>query len=247
MCRLDYGVFEPRAMLSATLGDSVVTFNEVLYNPAASDTAGEWIELHNQLSVDVDLSNWSLSGGIEYSFAPGITIESGEYLVIAKDAAALEAAEGITGVLGGFSGSLSNGGETIHLLDHNDRIMDELIYDDEGDWPVAADGSNATLAKISEHLATGDFDSLAVFRIPAAELPEVQNTIFNSDLWLSEISRELLMPTFRVELENTGNGSLNLSGYSLVWDGDNMGTYSLSGSVAAGGFTFHLINRHYGF
>ena len=161
--KLDYGTLEPRAMLSATLGDSVVTFNELLYNPAPADSGGEWVELHNQLSVDVDLSNWSLSGGIEYSFAPGTTIDSGSYLVIAKDAAALQAAAGITGVLGGFTGSLSNGGETIHLLDHNDRIMDELIYEDEGDWPVAADGSGATLAKISDHLATGDFDSWQFF------------------------------------------------------------------------------------
>ena len=207
MRSLDYGVFEPRAMLSATLGDSVVTFNELLYNPAASDTGGEWIELHNQLSVDVDLSNWSLSGGIEYSFAPGTTIGSGDYLVIAKDAAALEAAEGITGVLGGFSGSLSNGGETIHLLDHNDRIMDELIYEDEGDWPVAADGSGATLAKISEHLATGDFDAWH-FSDTVGGTPGIENTISSSDLRLSEISGAT-DADFRVELQNTGNTSLN--------------------------------------
>ena len=118
--KLEYNSLEPRAMLSATLGDSVVTFNELLYNPGPGDTGGEWIELHNQLSVDVDLSNWSLSGGIEYSFEPGTTIASGSYLVVAKDAAALQAAAGITGVLGGFTGSLSNGGETILLLDHND-------------------------------------------------------------------------------------------------------------------------------
>ena len=231
---LGYDTLEPRAMLSATLGDSVVTFNELLYNPAPNYTGGEWIELHNQLSVDVDLSNWSLSGGIEYSFAPGTTIESGEYLVIAKDAAALEAAEGITGVLGGFSGSLSNGGETIHLLDHNDRIMDELIYDDEGDWPVAADGSGATLAKTSQHLATGDFDAWH-FSATSGGTPGSQNTISGSDLRLSELAGAT-DADFRVELENTGSSSLNLSGYSLVWDGDNTATYALSGSVAAGGF-----------
>ena len=231
---LSYESFEPRAMLSATLGDSVVTFNELLYNPGPSDTGGEWIELHNQLSVDVDLSNWSLSGGIEYSFAPGTTIGGGDYLVVAKDAAALQAAAGITGVLGGFSGSLSNGGETIHLLDHNDRILDELIYEDEGDWPVAADGSGATLAKTSEHLATGDFDAWH-FSATAGGTPGAANSISDSNLLLSELSGAT-DANFRVELENTGNTSLNLSGYSLVWDGDATVSYVLSGSVAAGGF-----------
>ena len=231
---LSYESFEPRAMLSATLGDSVVTFNELLYNPGPSDTGGEWIELHNQLSVDVDLSDWSLSGGIDYSFAPGTTIESGDYLVVAKDAAALEAAAGITGVLGGFSGSLSNGGETIFLLDHNDRILDELIYEDEGDWPVAADGSGATLAKTSEHLATGDFDAWH-FSATTGGTPGAANSISDSNLLLSELSGAT-DANFRVELENTGNTSLNLSGYSLVWDGVSTVSYDLSGSVAAGGF-----------
>ena len=232
--KLEYNSLEPRAMLSATLGDSVITFNELLYNPGPGDTGGEWIELHNQLSVDVDLSNWSLSGGIEYSFELGTTIASGSYLVVAKDAAALQASAGITGVLGGFSGSLSNGGETIHLLDHNDRIMDELIYQDEGDWPVAADGSGATLAKTSEHLATGDFDSWH-FSQTVGGTPGSANIISSSGLRLSEISGAT-DANFRFELENTGSSSLNLSEYSLVSDGDTTATYSLSGSLAAGGF-----------
>ena len=231
---LEYGTLEPRAMLSATLGDSVVTFNELLYNPAPGDTGGEWIEIHNQLSVDVDLSNWSLGGGIEYSFAPGTTIDSGDYLVIAKDAAALQAATGITGVLGGFTGSLSNGGETILLLDHNDRIMDELIYEDEGDWPVAADGSGATLAKTNEHLATGDFDSWH-FSQTVGGTPGIANSISSSGLRLSEISGAT-DANFRVELENTGGSTVNLSGYSLVWDGDTTVTYALSGAITSGGY-----------
>src|SRR5688500_1662373 len=40
--------------------DSVVTFNEVHYNPTPAQTTGEWIELKNQNTVDVDLSGWRL-------------------------------------------------------------------------------------------------------------------------------------------------------------------------------------------
>ena len=36
--------------------DSVVTFNEVMYHPLTNETAMEWVELYNQMSVDVDIS-----------------------------------------------------------------------------------------------------------------------------------------------------------------------------------------------
>ena len=51
---------EPRLAL-----DSTVVFNEVMYHPADDPGAPgpEWIELHNQMAVDMDLSRWRLSGG----------------------------------------------------------------------------------------------------------------------------------------------------------------------------------------
>jgi len=49
--------------------DSTVVFNEIMYNPpGATERQGEWIELHNQLSVDMDVSEWQLAGGVDYTF-----------------------------------------------------------------------------------------------------------------------------------------------------------------------------------
>ena len=223
---------EPRALLAGlTLGDSVVTFNEVSYNPADNDTAGEWIELHNQLSVDVELSGWRLAEGVEFTFESGTTIGAGDYLVIAKDPAAFESATGISDVLGGFTGSLSNGGETIHLLDLNDRVMDELIYDDSGQWPVAADGSGAALAKRSEHAGTGDPDSWT-FSSVIGGTPGSVNQLADSPLLFNEVAGAT-ETNFRVELVNTSGGSINLSGYSLVLDGSTETSVGLSGTIAA--------------
>lgn len=137
--------FEPRQLLSA---DSVVVFNELMYNPAGTDETFEFVELHNQMSVDVDLSGWKLDEGVEFTFPEGTIIAGGGYLVIAKDPAALELAAGVTGALGPYDGQLSNGGEIIELLDRNDRLMDLIEYDDAGAWPASADGSGASLAKI---------------------------------------------------------------------------------------------------
>ena len=41
-----------------TTRDSVVVFNEIHYHPAGDNSALEYVELYNQLAVDVDLSNW---------------------------------------------------------------------------------------------------------------------------------------------------------------------------------------------
>ncbi len=130
--------------------DSVVTFNEVHYNPASGQTSGEWIELRNQNSVNVDLSGWRLDGGVDFVFPAGTVIPGGGYLVVAANPAALMAAAGITGVLGPFANALANDGESVTLKNINGRRMDEISYNDRQPWPVAADGSGATLAKIEE-------------------------------------------------------------------------------------------------
>src|SRR6188768_2038464 len=51
--------------------DSVVVFNEIMYHPLTNESALEWIELHNQNAVDVDLSGWRLTQGIDYIFPAG--------------------------------------------------------------------------------------------------------------------------------------------------------------------------------
>src|SRR6188768_1681756 len=93
--------------------DSVVTFNEIQYHPTPAQTAGEWIELKNQNSTDVDLSGWRLDGGVDYVFPNGTVIGGGKYLVIAANPAGLMAAHGITGVLGPLENSLDNNGESV--------------------------------------------------------------------------------------------------------------------------------------
>ena len=52
--------------------DSVIVFNEIMYHPPAAtpaeEEAAEWVELVNQMAVDVDMGGWSLSGGADYIF-----------------------------------------------------------------------------------------------------------------------------------------------------------------------------------
>src|SRR5205085_716316 len=85
-----------------TAADSVITFNEIMYHPLGDDPALEWIELYNQMSVDIDASNWRLEGGIDFKFPTNTVFRANTYLVISANPDALKAATGITNVLGPF-------------------------------------------------------------------------------------------------------------------------------------------------
>jgi hypothetical protein len=142
-CLLGFGL----GLLHAVAADAVVVFHEVHYHPETNETATEWIELHNQMAIDIDLSAWAVRGGIDCFFPEGTVIPAGGYLVVASDPAALRAASGATNVVGPFTGRLNNSSGRLELRDRNDRLMDRLEYRDGGKWPVAPDGSGVTLAK----------------------------------------------------------------------------------------------------
>ena len=135
--------------------EGVVTFNEIQYHPQGSQLSDEWIELRNQLSVDVDLSGWRLDGGVDYVFPAGTKIAASKYLIIAADPAAFTTQTGVP-ALGPFLNVLADGGEKVTLKNHNGRMMDEIDYNDRFPWPLAADGSGATLAKINELESSND-------------------------------------------------------------------------------------------
>ncbi|MCB1097669.1 MAG: lamin tail domain-containing protein [Verrucomicrobiae bacterium] len=128
--------------------DSIVVLNELHYNPAATEETQEFVELYNQNVVNVDISGWSLDGGVDFTFAEGTVIDGNGYIVIAADVAAFSEAHPGKTALGPYTGNLGNGGDTVILRNNSGRIMDEITYGDRYPWPVAADGSGATLAKI---------------------------------------------------------------------------------------------------
>lgn len=139
----------------ALRADSVVVFNEIMYHPLTNETGLEWLELHNQMAVDVDMSGWSITGGIGCQFPEGTVIRGDGYLVIAAAPVELMAATGLTNVLGPFTGRLSNAGDRLQLLNNNQRLMDAVNYGVDGDWPVGPDGSGVSLAKQDEDSASG--------------------------------------------------------------------------------------------
>ncbi len=118
-----------------------VQISEVMYHPyhpasGAEDSRQEWIELYNGGPGPVDLGGWSLADGVDYVF-PDVVVEAGGYLVVAADVNVFAAKyPDVKNVVGGWTGWLSNTGETIALADTNGAVIDAVSYADEGDWSV---------------------------------------------------------------------------------------------------------------
>jgi hypothetical protein len=61
--------------------DSVVVFNEVNYHPSTNESVNEWIELHNQMAIDIGFVRRSLQGGVDFTFAEWDHHSGGGYVV----------------------------------------------------------------------------------------------------------------------------------------------------------------------
>jgi hypothetical protein len=224
--------------------DSVVVFNEIHYHPATNEAATEWIELHNQMAIDVDLSAWRITGSVEFTFAEGTIIPGGGYLVIASDPTALQTDTGVTNVVGPFTDRLNNSGGTIRLRDRNDRLMDELEYRDGGKWPVAPDGSGATLAKRNRNSSSAPPEnwtsSVLVGGTPGganfSEPPVVrrQSLVALNSLWHYEASGTDLGTAWRgTNFDDSAWGGRNSATLISYWpfNGSATATRGTSGTV----------------
>jgi hypothetical protein len=215
--------------------DSVVVFNEVMYNPATTNEAAfEWVELHNQNAVDVDLSGWYFSEGIEFEFPPGTVISGGGFIVVAATPTNLTG-QGVAPVVGPFTGRLANGGEDLVLRDLGHRRMDELDYGDEEEWPVGPDGGGASLSKRHPDLGSDRpenwFASRAVGGTPGA--PNVvdeqpMHLVFN------ELSAEST-DSFWLELMNAGTNDIELASTIVTCSGIGSPSHILPPSLLAPG------------
>ncbi len=126
-----------------TISNSIV-INEIFYQGLGTSTE-QWVELYNRSASPVDLSGWTFSEGISYTFLPGTILPAGGYLVVAWDPAAFATLHPGKIALGPFSGSLSGKGETLSLSDANENIANSVRYGDGGLWSEWADGGGSSL------------------------------------------------------------------------------------------------------
>lgn len=213
------------AMLRA---DTTMVFNEIMYHPELNEPTLEWVEFHNQLAVDLDISGWSVTGGIQYTFPTGSIIRGRGFLVLAINPSALAAATGLPNVFGPFTGRLDNNGDTLELHNNSGRLMDRISYEADGDWPVGADGAGPSLAKRDRNTASrparnwivsaqgGGTPGADNFPLVGVALPDIPLVTFESD-WKYDAAGQDLGTAWR---DASYNDSAWSSGRAWLYNGN---------------------------
>ncbi|NQU23007.1 MAG: lamin tail domain-containing protein, partial [Candidatus Nealsonbacteria bacterium] len=157
-----------------------VVINEIHYDPDVKTEPVEFIELHNAGAVSVDLSHWTLRGGISYDFPEGSSLGAGEYVVISIDPDALQAKYGVAS-LGPMIGRLNNDGETVVLRDTSGFKQDEVDYKLGFPWPTVGDAPGYSIELIHPLLDNGlggNWRSSLAADGTAGPTPGAANSIF---------------------------------------------------------------------
>ena len=150
--------------------DQDVVINEIFYHPPEDCLLAEFIELYNQGRESVDLSGWSFSRGVTFTFPAGTMMAPDSFLVVVQDIDTFRRTFPLADapLAGPYEGQLDNGGERITLKNARDVTIDDLRFSDQSPWPVKPDGLGASLELIHPSLnneiaenwrAAGEFDT----------------------------------------------------------------------------------------
>lgn len=134
-----------------------VIINEIHYNGINNVIRNSFIELYNDGPFPADLSNWRLSGDVDYLIPAGTTLAPDAYLIIAEDPATILSTWSKT-ALGPWdnatvlypdgskeSNGLPNDGGTIRLRDASNKVTAEVDYNNHSPWPSQGNGEGYSI------------------------------------------------------------------------------------------------------
>lgn len=128
-----------------------VLINEIHYNGLDNSVHSDFVELYNHSTTAANISGWTLSDGVEYTFPSGTVIPPGGYLVVAENPATVQVLWGVT-TLGPYAKSLSSDGETLTLKNSGGTVVSEVTYSSGFPWPCAANGDGASMELVNPAL-----------------------------------------------------------------------------------------------
>ncbi len=135
------------SFLICTAASAQLVISEIMYNPPESGQDSlEYIEITHAGGADVNLEGYAMGLGVIYTF-PAITLSAGDAIVLSKDSSALMNTLGVMSRQW-TDGALSNGGETISLVDADSVVLDLVDFGSASPWPGFSEGAAGAGASI---------------------------------------------------------------------------------------------------
>ncbi len=253
--RADYGGSGWSALNEAAFAVGPVVndlrITEIMYHPVdPNDPNHEFIELKNIGPGTLNLNLVKFTEGVRFTF-PNITLASDQHVLVVKNQSAFEAKYG-TGLniageyTGPFTGVLSNGGERIRLEDAIGRTILDFRYKDG--WRRVTDGQGFSLNIFDENADPNTWDDKANWcaskypdGTPGADDPGLlkEHSIAINEL----LAHSDGYPDDWIELKNTTSTSINIGGWYLSDDDENLTKYQITSGTMLGPGDYLLLTE----
>jgi len=231
--------------------------SELMYHPAETgepnDPYTEFVELTNRRDATVNLNLARFANGVDFTF-PDVELAPGRRCLVVKDMIAFQAKYGPgLPVIGQYMGSLNNAGERVELLDAAGSKIHEFRYED--DWFDITDGLGFSLTVRDPLTADPNAYGDKIHWRPSAKtsgspgtddsgrVPALGSVVINELLANSQDSG----PDW-VELFNTTDQPIDLAGWFLSDDPNNLTKYEIAADVNIPAWSYIVFyeNRHFG-
>ncbi len=231
---------------------------EIMYHPpntdSPSDANEEFVELNNIGSETINLNLARFTNGIDFTF-PSIELAPGKYVLVVRNQAAFYARyPDFAGVIAGqYAGSLANEGERIRLEDAVGQTILDFKYSDG--WRDITDGGGFSLTIINpanpDPNSWGEKDSWRASAFYGGSpgwddtgiIPEPGSVVINEVLAHAHAEA-----SDWIELYNTTAAAINIGGWFLSDDGNDLTKYQIAdGTVIAGNsYLVFYQDQHFG-
>ena len=227
---------------------------ELMYDPVGGSDY-EYIELYNANGAEtLDLGGVAFTQGINYTFDPNTVLGHNEYLLLVKASSTNNFADfrahyhldATVRIVGPYSGSLDNNGETVTLK--SGWAGTEIIsftYGDGSGWPASADGAGHSLVPLNYTLTGRTYDYARGWRSsafsggspgredstpePSVVLNEVSaNTVYSDPLKPEYVSNDW------IELFNTTDAPVLMEHWFLSDDPSVLTKWAIPTQTLAG-------------
>jgi hypothetical protein len=198
-----------------------IVINEIMADPTPSLGLPEYeyIELHNTTNIEIDLSGWSFIIGNTSKPIENVKIPEGGYLILAKYEALSQLGQ-YSATFGFSSFSLTNGGQSLTLLDDENNIISEVTYDDS--WYDDDEKSNGGWSmELINHLnicSTNENWTASINELGGS--PGFKNSINSDEIFTPIIEKVILVTRNTIELifsQNMDENSItNSDNYLLM-------------------------------
>ena len=117
-----------------------IVINEISVNNNAIINPGDWIELYNKGSFDIDISGWKITDSDQnhqYIFAANTWLRANEYLVLSNDLTLINNVFSVAkNLYGPFNFGLSTSADAVMLYGADGQLVDQVLYTNVLPWPT---------------------------------------------------------------------------------------------------------------